>query len=66
MGNEQSKEGIGLINRGKLYCCIDFAVLSIEEFRVLGCGRYFCVECLEDWYTENIVNCPKCREKEVQ
>ena len=41
-------------------------MLSIEEFRVLSCGHYFCVECLEAWYAENIVHCQKCREEEVQ
>ena len=51
-------------NREKNYCSIDMEVLSIEEFRVLGCGYYFCEQCLEAWSVQNFMVCLKCRVRE--
>ena len=64
MGENQSKEGADHVNREKLYCSIDLEMLSIEEFRVLGCGHYFCEKCLEAWSAQELINCPKCRVEE--
>ena len=64
MAGNRSKGSPDLENREKLYCSIDMEVLSIEEFRVLGCGHYFCEQCLEVWSVQNLMVCPKCRVRE--
>ena len=64
MAENQPKGRANLENREKLYCSIDMELLSIEEFRVLGCGHYFCEQCLEAWSVQNLMVCPKCRVRE--
>ena len=47
-----------------VYCPIDFEMLPIDEFKVLGCGHCFCEKCLEEWANQGLQKCPKCRTEE--
>ena len=60
MGKNQSKESADLTHREELYCSLDMAMSSIEEFRVLCCGHYFCEKCLEALLAQEVKMCPIC------
>ena len=65
MGDNQSKESEQVSGDcAKLYCLIHEKELSIDKFRVLRCGHYFCEECIKVAFDQEIKTCPSCREKE--
>ena len=49
-----------------VYCPIDFEMLPIDDFKVLGCGHCFCEKCLLEWRDQKLLNCPKCRTEEIR
>ena len=47
-----------------LWCSIDYEWSPVSKFRVLACGHYYCVDCLQEWARQEMISCPDCRQED--